>query len=182
VSSPEAPAPEVTVRIAEMPGVPAESTAAQAPAPAERASADEPPAPSPEAPAPEAVLPDAPAPEPDVSASTAPEVPSSPAAQANEAAADAALPITCVNIMQVLVDENAEKYIQMFGLCKCPRCKADIKALALNDLPPKYVVMEKGQVVPRISVYEGRYQAAVTAQILRACKTVTENPRNDQPY
>jgi hypothetical protein len=84
--------------------------------------------------------------------------------------------------MQVLVEENAEKYIQMFGLCNCPRCKADVKALALNDLPPKYVVMEKGQVVPRISVYEGRYQAAVTAQILRACKTVMENPRHDQPY
>jgi hypothetical protein len=90
-------------------------------------------------------------------------------------------PITCVNVMQVLVDENADKYVKMFGLCRCPHCMADVKALALNNLQPKYVVMENGHVVPRISVYEGRYQAAVTAQILRACTTVMEQPRHEQP-
>jgi hypothetical protein len=89
--------------------------------------------------------------------------------------------ITCVNVMQVLVDENADKYVKMFGLCQCPHCMADVKALALNNLQPKYVVMEHGHVVPRISVYEGRYQAAVTAQILRACTTVMEQPRHEKP-
>ena len=88
--------------------------------------------------------------------------------------------ISCINVMQVLVDEKADKYIKMFGLCGCPRCAADVRALALNNLPPKYVVMPPGQVVPRISVYEGRYSAAVTMQILRACQTVMENPRHDR--
>jgi hypothetical protein len=88
--------------------------------------------------------------------------------------------ITCVNIMQVLVDESADKYMKMFELCSCPRCQADVKALALNNLPPKYVVMEPGHVVPRITVYEGRYRTAVTAQLLRACGMVKENPRHDR--
>ena len=87
--------------------------------------------------------------------------------------------ITYVNVMQALVEEKAPKYIKMFGLCECPRCVIDVKALALNNLPPKYVVMPQGEVIPRITVYEGRYSAAVTAQLLRACKTVMENPRHD---
>jgi pyruvate/2-oxoglutarate dehydrogenase complex dihydrolipoamide acyltransferase (E2) component len=87
---------------------------------------------------------------------------------------------TCVNVMQVLVDENTERYMKMYGLCECPHCVADVKALALNNLPPKYVVMEAGHVVPRISVYEGRFQTAVTAQILRACQTVMDQPRHNR--
>ena len=34
-----------------------------------------------------------------------------------------------------LVEEKAERYVKMFGLCPCPRCVADVKALALTRLP-----------------------------------------------
>jgi hypothetical protein len=143
---------------------------------AEQAAADP-------APADQAQEPPAPPVQPEVSAPAAQEA--VPAAQppveripAPSLSEDTKPQLTCVNIMQVLVEENADKYIKMFGLCQCPHCKADVKALALNDLPPKYVVMESGHVVPRISVYEGRYQTAVTAQILRACKTVMDQPRH----
>jgi hypothetical protein len=87
---------------------------------------------------------------------------------------------TYVNVMENLVEESVEKYMGMFGLCKCPRCIADVKALALNNLPPKYVVMKQGDVIPRITVYEGRFRTAVTAQILRACQSVMEHPRHDR--
>jgi hypothetical protein len=83
-----------------------------------------------------------------------------------------------VNIMQALVEEKSLKYIQMFGLCTCSRCVADVKALALSNLPPKYIVMHKGQVVPMLSVYEGRFSSALTAQIINACKVVMQNPRH----
>jgi hypothetical protein len=82
--------------------------------------------------------------------------------------------------MQILVEENTEKYMNMFGLCQCPRCVVDVKALALNNLQPKYVVMKEGEMVPRITLYEGRFQTAVTAQILRACQSVMANPRHDR--
>lgn len=84
-----------------------------------------------------------------------------------------------VNVIQALVEEKASKYIQLFGLCQCPRCEMDVKALALNNLPPKYVVMHQGEKIPRLTLYEGRYNTAVTAQLLRACKTVMETPRHD---
>lgn len=85
-----------------------------------------------------------------------------------------------VNVMETLVEEKAMKYIDMFGLCKCPRCVADVKALALNRLDAKYVVMHAGEEIPRISLYEGKFSAAVTAQLLSACKIVLENPRHDR--
>lgn len=80
--------------------------------------------------------------------------------------------------MQVLVEENAEKYIKMFNLCDCPRCVTDVKALALTNLTPKYVVMNEGEMVPRITVYEKRYKSSVIAQLLQACKVVAEKPHH----
>lgn len=85
-----------------------------------------------------------------------------------------------VNIMQMLVDEKVDKYISLFGLCTCDRCKSDAAALALTNLPPKYVVMSEAELSPRLTVYEGRFNAAVTAQILRACKEVFEHPRHSE--
>ncbi|MBR3704980.1 MAG: late competence development ComFB family protein, partial [Oscillospiraceae bacterium] len=85
-----------------------------------------------------------------------------------------------VNVMEALVEDKAMKYINMFGLCKCQRCVADVKSLALNRLDPKYVVMRTGEVIPRISLYEGQFAAAVTAQLLSACKIVMEHPRHDR--
>ena len=84
--------------------------------------------------------------------------------------------IVCVNIMEELVDENTDRYIKMFGLCNCPKCVADVKALALNNLVPKYIVTPQNEKSPRIIIYNERYHAEVTAQILRACKTVMDNP------
>ena len=84
-----------------------------------------------------------------------------------------------VNIMEMLVDEMSEKYISLFGLCRCEQCRKDVIALALNHLPPQYVVMPKNNIRPRLAMYESRFSASITAQILFACKEVLENPRHD---
>ena len=82
------------------------------------------------------------------------------------------------NITQALVEDKAEKYMKMTGMCCCPRCMADVKALALSNLPPKYIVMHKTALTPMLSYYEGRFGAAITAQIFSACQLVKENPRH----
>ncbi|MDE6281573.1 MAG: late competence development ComFB family protein, partial [Oscillospiraceae bacterium] len=83
-----------------------------------------------------------------------------------------------MNVMQVLVEEKAPKYVQMFGLCSCERCMEDVKALTLNHLPPKYVVLERGDMIPRLTVYEGKFSSDITAQLLQACKLVMERPHH----
>lgn len=119
------------------------------------------------APAPVPVATAEPVPEPVIEPSSAPISPVTPGTM-------------YVNVMEALVEDRAMKYIEMFGLCKCSRCVADVKALALNRLEAKYVVMQEGEVIPRISLYEGKYAAAVTAQLLSACRIVMEHPRHDR--
>lgn len=85
-----------------------------------------------------------------------------------------------INVMQVLVEEKAPKYIKMFGLCNCQRCLADVKAYTLNHLPSKYVVLEWGDMVPRLTVYEGKFSSDITAQLLQACKVVMEKPHHNR--
>lgn len=104
--------------------------------------------------------------------------------QSSEPPEEAAAEPTCyptqnVNIMQLLVQSRLDKYIQMFGLCDCPQCRADVEAIALNNLPAKYVVMPDNEISPRLSVFEKRYSTELTAQILRACKEVMDHPRHD---
>ena len=85
-----------------------------------------------------------------------------------------------MNVMQVLVEEKAPKYIKMFGLCSCDRCLEDVKALTLNSLPPKYVVVERGDMIPRLTVYESKFSSDITSQLLQACKLVMERPHHDR--
>ena len=82
--------------------------------------------------------------------------------------------------MQVLVEEKAPKYVEMFGLCTCKRCMEDVKAITLNHLPPKYVVLEPGDRVPRLTVYEGKFSSDITAQLLQACRLVMERPHHSR--
>ena len=86
--------------------------------------------------------------------------------------------VICANIMEIHVERKAETYMELFGLCCCDRCKMDVQALALTELPAKYVVMAKNELPLRLSLYEGRMNTAVTAQILRACKVVLAEPRH----
>lgn len=86
--------------------------------------------------------------------------------------------IIYVNVMQELVEEKADKYIKMFDLCPCRRCRVDVKALALSHLPPKYVVMHRGEMIPMLTFYEGQYSVGVTAQLAQACQQVLEHPRH----
>lgn len=83
-----------------------------------------------------------------------------------------------INVVQALVEEKAPKYMDMLGVCHFPRCIADVKALALSNLPPKYIVVPKSQSSPMLTVYESKYSAAITVQLLAACKTVIEHPRH----
>lgn len=83
-----------------------------------------------------------------------------------------------VNVMLELVEEKVERYVKMFGLCPCPRCVADVKALALTRLPAKYVVLSAEHKKPMLSLYQARYDDDVTTQVIYACKAVMDAPRH----
>ena len=84
----------------------------------------------------------------------------------------------CYNVTEALVEDKADKYIRMFGLCTCPRCRIDVIALALSNLPAKYVVAKPHELIPRLSIYEAKYNAAVVTQVMSACKKVLDRPHH----
>ena len=86
-----------------------------------------------------------------------------------------------INVMQLLVDEKADEYMKMFGICCCDKCRVDVRAYALNHLPPKYVVLSQNERVPRLTVYESRFASDVTAQLIQACKKVMLTPHHSRP-
>lgn len=45
-----------------------------------------------------------------------------------------------INIMEHLVLKNINLVAKRFNVCMCDRCRCDIAAYALNNLPPKYIV------------------------------------------
>lgn len=161
--------------------------AIQSPPPAEPLDA-QPPQPQQPAPAaaPAAQTAAAPAPQPAAAApSAAPAAaPVSPeraapsgGAQTKAAQADGGNEYTYINVMQSLVNEKAPEFAHLMGVCPCSRCLADVEALALSHLEPKYIVARKNQRFP-FSAYENRYNAAVTSQIIAACQLVMQKPRH----
>lgn len=86
--------------------------------------------------------------------------------------------ISCFNVMQSIVESKVDKYIHMYGVCSCSRCRVDVMALALTNLPAKYVVINDQERIPMLSVFEGRFNAAVITQIINACIKIKANPRH----
>lgn len=117
----------------------------------------------------------APAPAPTPEPAPAPEPPAAPAPRPQPPEEE---DVTYTNVMQVLVEEKAPRYIQKFGLCTCKHCAADVKALTLSNLVPKYVVLSKLDRIPMLTVYEGRYSTTIFAQLTRACKIVMDHPHH----
>ena len=133
------------------------------------APADEPPAPEPE-----------PAPAPQPAAEERPAAPVPPAAEAAPTPPPEDEDLAYINVMQILVEEKAPRYIKMFGLCPCKHCQADVMALTLSNLVPKYVVLPKRDRIPMLTVYEGRFNSTIFAQLTRACKVVMDHPHHNR--
>lgn len=83
-----------------------------------------------------------------------------------------------VNVMQILVDEQIDRYMDMFRVCICPRCRADVRALALTQLPAKYIVLEKEKADPMMGLYRYRYSTPITVELTKACNTVMNAPHH----
>ena len=119
----------------------------------------------------------APAPQPAAAPVSPAQAAPSGGAQTEAAQGDGGNEYTYINVMQSLVNEKAPEFARLMGVCPCSRCLADVEALALSHLEPKYIVARKNQRFP-FSAYENRYNAAVTSQIIAACQLVIQKPRH----
>lgn len=130
---------------------------------------------SPEVPQPEEVRPSAKSSEPDRTTIKVPQ-PQAPSEEIYTPAGEQNVEYT--NVLQELVEETSLYYIENMLQCHCQRCIVDMKALALTNLPSKYVVLEKSKRAAYMSVYAARYEKELSVQMMRACVIVNEHPHH----
>ncbi len=63
-------------------------------------------------------------------------------------------------------------------ICKCEKCRLDISACALNRLPPKYFVSNKGRVFTKLQEVQVQFKADVIRELLAAISNVSKNPQH----
>jgi competence protein ComFB len=85
------------------------------------------------------------------------------------------------NYMEEVVNGTLDEIMSYSDdVCKCERCRMDIKALALNHLPPKYVVTDIGYIYTKINELESQFKADIAVAVTNAIKIIRKNPRHEE--
>ena len=83
------------------------------------------------------------------------------------------------NYMEEIVFNQMQEVLADINSCTCDKCIIDIAAIALNDLPPKYIVSEKGELYSKISALKQQFEVDVIAAITKAAVLVKRRPRHE---
>lgn len=83
------------------------------------------------------------------------------------------------NYMEEIVFNMMKEVLTDINMCTCELCLLDVAAIALNDLPPKYIVTEKGELYSKIHALRQQFEVDVIAAITKAAVLVKRNPRHD---
>lgn len=80
-----------------------------------------------------------------------------------------------VNLQEYLIMDKLDAAFAKFNCCKCERCKKDVVALALNKLPPAYMVLDQSELDAEL---EKHNLPAVSTALIQAILKVRANPRH----
>lgn len=83
------------------------------------------------------------------------------------------------NYMEEVVDKLIPSILENYDdICKCSKCIDDIKAIALNNLPAKYISTEKGMVYTKLNELSDQFNTNVIKEIVLAINIVSKNPEH----
>lgn len=83
------------------------------------------------------------------------------------------------NCMEEVVQDKMDIVLEQYpSCCRCEQCRSDIAALALNQLPPRYVSTRKGDVLVRASEMTAEGEVTVVKAIAKAIEIVSKNPHH----
>ncbi|MDI6601923.1 MAG: late competence development ComFB family protein [Thermoanaerobacteraceae bacterium] len=83
------------------------------------------------------------------------------------------------NYMEEAVFDMLDDVMRDLGVCMCEKCRYDVAAIALNSLPPKYVVTDEGEIYSRTNELTAQFNADIAAVITRAAEIVSKNLRHE---
>lgn len=82
------------------------------------------------------------------------------------------------NLSEDLIDIYLNDCLKNSGICTCDRCRADVRAYALNNMPAHYVVTELGDAFVRVDAMSVQSQADIVTAITLGINRVKEHPRH----
>lgn len=84
--------------------------------------------------------------------------------------------IKLFNALETIVEQTLQTQLHALHLsCTCKRCQMDLMALALNQLPAKYVVKDVGVPFIKAQYMNDQYQANVLKALAEAAAIVSNN-------
>ena len=83
------------------------------------------------------------------------------------------------NYMEDVVAKLADQYIRETHMCDCEKCRADVMALALNQLPAAYFVTKKGELFTALDAIYLQNQINAKVAVMKAIGMVRKNPQHD---
>lgn len=84
------------------------------------------------------------------------------------------------NYMEIVVDHLIPDILNRCNnICKCELCIEDIKAVALNNLKPMYIVTEKGNIYAKVNELKAQFMTDAITELVRAIEIVSKNPRHN---
>lgn len=84
-----------------------------------------------------------------------------------------------VNVMEKIVDEKLEQMLAGEHCCKCARCLEDMKAIALNKLPAKYVSSHNGELFTKLASTVRQSSVDINVAVANAIDCVTSHPSHE---
>lgn len=85
------------------------------------------------------------------------------------------------NIMEEFVEEAMDELIKKSDCCSCYKCREDIKCIALNSLPAKYVSTRKGELFSKLSqTAKLQHTIDVNLACINAIELVKTQPHHDE--
>ncbi len=82
------------------------------------------------------------------------------------------------NLMEDIVLRSIEDFWKDVEMCKCERCKLDAAGIALNKLPPRYVVTDRGESYAKTDILEIQKYVDLVTVINRALAVVKKSPNH----
>jgi len=83
------------------------------------------------------------------------------------------------NVTQDIVFEKLGEILRCHPeICPCARCQLDMAAIALNHLPPRYVVTDIGEVITRTGTLDAQISVDTMLELTKAIAIVSRAPRH----
>lgn len=86
--------------------------------------------------------------------------------------------MVCHNLSEDLVESCLDECIANSGVCGCNICRIDVKAYALNNIKPHYVVTHKGNLFARLNATSPQAKADILQAIAKGIEVVRKHPRH----